>query len=29
VATQMTKPAESLASAVDLLEDTARHGRFG
>jgi UDP:flavonoid glycosyltransferase YjiC (YdhE family) len=29
VATQMTTPAESLASAVDLLEDTARHGRFG
>jgi vancomycin aglycone glucosyltransferase len=29
VATQMTTPAESLASAVDLLEHTARHGRFG
>jgi vancomycin aglycone glucosyltransferase len=29
VAAQMTKPAESLASAVDLLEDTVRHGRFG
>jgi UDP:flavonoid glycosyltransferase YjiC (YdhE family) len=29
VATQMTKPAESLASAADLLEDTARRGRFG
>ncbi len=29
VAAQMTKPAESLASAVDLLEDNARHGRFG
>jgi len=28
-AAQMTKPAESLASAVDLLEDNARHGRFG
>ncbi|HYB35146.1 MAG TPA: glycosyltransferase [Mycobacterium sp.] len=29
VATQMTKPAESAASAADLLEDTARLGRFG
>jgi UDP:flavonoid glycosyltransferase YjiC (YdhE family) len=29
VAAQMTKPAESLASAADLLEDTVRHGRFG
>jgi len=29
VATQMTKPAESVASAADLLEDTARLGRFG
>jgi vancomycin aglycone glucosyltransferase len=27
VATQMTKPAESVASAVNLLEDTARRGR--
>lgn len=29
VATQMTKPAESVARAADLLEDTARLGRFG
>jgi UDP:flavonoid glycosyltransferase YjiC (YdhE family) len=29
VAAQMTKPAESVASAVDLLEDSARLGRFG
>jgi UDP:flavonoid glycosyltransferase YjiC (YdhE family) len=29
VATQMTKPAESVASAADLLEDTAHLGRFG
>jgi UDP:flavonoid glycosyltransferase YjiC (YdhE family) len=29
VATQMTKPAESVASAADLLEETARRGRFG
>jgi UDP:flavonoid glycosyltransferase YjiC (YdhE family) len=29
VATQMTKPAESVASAADLLEDTARLGRSG
>jgi UDP:flavonoid glycosyltransferase YjiC (YdhE family) len=29
VAAQMTKPAESLASAVDLLEDTVRQGRVG
>ncbi len=29
VATQMTTPAESIASAADLLEDTARLGRFG
>jgi UDP:flavonoid glycosyltransferase YjiC (YdhE family) len=29
VAAQMTKPAESVASAADLLEDTARLGRFG
>ncbi len=29
VAVQIAKPAESLASAADLLEDTARHGRFG
>lgn len=28
VATQMIKPAESLASTADLLEDTARGGRF-
>jgi UDP:flavonoid glycosyltransferase YjiC (YdhE family) len=27
VATQMTKPAESVASAADLLEETARLGR--
>jgi UDP:flavonoid glycosyltransferase YjiC (YdhE family) len=27
VAAQMTKPAESLASAADLLEDAARQGR--
>jgi UDP:flavonoid glycosyltransferase YjiC (YdhE family) len=27
VATQMTKPAESVASAADLLEETARRGR--
>jgi UDP:flavonoid glycosyltransferase YjiC (YdhE family) len=29
VATQMTKPAKSVASAADLLEDTAGRGRFG
>ena len=29
VATQMTKPAESLAMPADLLEDTARQGREG
>jgi vancomycin aglycone glucosyltransferase len=29
VAAQMTKPAESVASAADLLEETARLGRFG
>jgi vancomycin aglycone glucosyltransferase len=29
VAAQMTKPAESLASAADLLEDAARRGRSG
>jgi vancomycin aglycone glucosyltransferase len=29
VATLMTKPAESVASAADLLEDAARRGRFG
>jgi vancomycin aglycone glucosyltransferase len=29
VAAQMTKPAKSVASAADLLEDTARLGRFG
>jgi len=29
VATQMTKPAESLASTADLLEDAARQGRSG
>jgi vancomycin aglycone glucosyltransferase len=29
VAAQMTKPAESVASAADLLEDTARLGRSG
>jgi vancomycin aglycone glucosyltransferase len=29
VATQMTKPAESLARTADLLEDTARRGREG
>jgi vancomycin aglycone glucosyltransferase len=29
VAAQMTKPAESLASAADLLEDAARQGRSG
>jgi UDP:flavonoid glycosyltransferase YjiC (YdhE family) len=29
VATQMTKPAESLTSTADLLEDAARQGRFG
>jgi UDP:flavonoid glycosyltransferase YjiC (YdhE family) len=29
VATQMTKPAESLASAADLLEDAAHQGRSG
>ena len=29
VATQMTKPAESIASAADLLEDAARTGRLG
>ena len=28
VATQMTKPAESVASAADLLEDAARRGRM-
>jgi UDP:flavonoid glycosyltransferase YjiC (YdhE family) len=29
VAAQMTKPAESVARAADLLDDTARLGRFG
>jgi UDP:flavonoid glycosyltransferase YjiC (YdhE family) len=29
IATRMTKPAQSVASAADLLEDTARLGRFG
>jgi hypothetical protein len=29
VATQMTKPAESLAGTADLLEDAARQGRSG
>ena len=29
VAARMTKPAESLASAADLLDDTVRQGRFG
>jgi len=29
IATQMTKPAESVARAADLLEDTARLGRAG
>jgi UDP:flavonoid glycosyltransferase YjiC (YdhE family) len=29
IASQMTKPAESVASAADLLEKTARLGRFG
>ncbi len=29
VAAEMTKPAESVASAADLLEDTVRLGRFG
>jgi len=29
VAAQMTKPAESVAGAADLLEDAARRGRFG
>jgi UDP:flavonoid glycosyltransferase YjiC (YdhE family) len=29
VAAQMTKPAESVATAADLLEDAARLGRFG
>jgi UDP:flavonoid glycosyltransferase YjiC (YdhE family) len=29
VATRMTKPAESVARAADLLEDAARRGRFG
>ncbi len=29
VATRMTKPAESVTTAADLLEDTARLGRFG
>jgi UDP:flavonoid glycosyltransferase YjiC (YdhE family) len=29
VATRMTRPAESVASAADLLENTARLGRFG
>jgi vancomycin aglycone glucosyltransferase len=29
VVTQMTKPAKSVASAADLLEGTARLGRFG
>ena len=29
VATRMTKPAESVAGAADLLEDAARRGRFG
>jgi vancomycin aglycone glucosyltransferase len=29
VATQMTKATESVARAADLLEDTARLGRFG
>jgi UDP:flavonoid glycosyltransferase YjiC (YdhE family) len=29
VAAQMTKSAESVARAADLLEDTARRGRVG
>jgi hypothetical protein len=29
IATRMTKPVESAARAADLLEDTARLGRFG
>jgi vancomycin aglycone glucosyltransferase len=29
VATHMTKPVERLACTADLLEDTARQGRFG
>jgi len=29
IASQMTKPAESVASVADLLEKTARLGRFG
>jgi UDP:flavonoid glycosyltransferase YjiC (YdhE family) len=29
IATRMTKPAESAASAADLLENAARSGRFG
>jgi UDP:flavonoid glycosyltransferase YjiC (YdhE family) len=29
VAAQMTKPAESVARAADLLEETVRLGRFG
>jgi UDP:flavonoid glycosyltransferase YjiC (YdhE family) len=29
VATEMTKPAKSVARVADLLEDTARRGRFG
>jgi UDP:flavonoid glycosyltransferase YjiC (YdhE family) len=29
IATRMTKPAQSVARAADLLEDTARLGRFG
>jgi UDP:flavonoid glycosyltransferase YjiC (YdhE family) len=29
VAAQMTKPAESVTSAADLLEDAARRGRSG
>jgi vancomycin aglycone glucosyltransferase len=28
IATEMTTPAESLATTADLLEDAARHGRF-
>ena len=29
IASQMSKPAESVANAADLLEETARLGRFG
>jgi UDP:flavonoid glycosyltransferase YjiC (YdhE family) len=29
IATRMTKPAESVARAADLLEVAARHGRYG